>query len=303
MFIIFGVRYHADREAPVADQPDRAIGSLVDWRGVAGLGQGAASGTDVDCSVHHGEIFGVSPFAHEPPVELCRDVARRGNTVEGGGCQRAADRPGKVGRRCQYPAEGGGQQRCRYAVAAHIQQVKRECMLIDAQDVENVARHKLGRAEQPVKSYSAKLLYLLGNQASLYSGRRLKILFDDVVGFLELAVLLLQGALQGDDAGGGVDARFEFLLVKRFADKIVGSRLQAGYQVVGHVAGGKEYDVNVVRHVGRADAAAQADPVQFRHHPVGNDDVRTFGADQLPAVFAVSRTDSVVSPGGEETVQ
>ena len=95
-----------------------------------------------------------------------------------------------------------------------------------------------------------------------------------------------------DDALGGDQAHLEVAGVERLGEVVVGAGLDPDQGVLLLAIDGEEHEVHVRRVWSRADATAELRPFEAGHHPVADDDVRSFALEEVPGGEAI---------GGHET--
>ncbi len=183
--------------------------------------------------------------------------------------------------RRQQAADRSGEERCRHAVTADVQQVKPDVLLVEAEDIEHVAGQLLARLVQPFDIDSVRFRRLFRQKRLLKGGRGVEILAQAVIGasqFLiqrfQLLIVRIQLLLQRDDALADLNPGTEFAPVERLDDEIVGAGVEAVQHIGFFGSAGQEDGVDVVRVGLRAQAADDLDAFHFRHVPVENGQLR-----------------------------
>ncbi len=129
-------------------------------------------------------------------------------------------------------------------------------------------------------------------------------LVDLVQGLLQLADPLGQVVLERDHPVRHAEPRLQFAAVERLDEIVVGSAVEPGHEIFRPVLGGQQDEIRGFLPVQPADAAADFDAVDVRHHPVEDGDLRgVVPLENVPRRRAVDRDHDLVAPRRQQPRQ
>ncbi len=103
--------------------------------------------------------------------------------------------------------------------------------------------------------------------------------------------------LKVKDAAAGAQADAEFVVAERFGEVIVGAGIHGQDEILGFGAGGQKHDIGVGLAGGFADAAADFDSIQARHHPIEDCEAGgILGLENVPGRQAVADGNGGIAP-------
>ena len=179
-------------------------------------------------------------------------------------------------------------------MAADIYQVEVYKVRINLKDIENIAGDKRGRKKEPFEVQARQGDASVGQQGSLNLGCSFQVHFDGFIHvvqlpvfFIELTVDMNQLFLKIDHSCCGLQTDFQFSGVKRLGYEIIGSGLHAKDDVFLVILAGQQNDIDIAGKIRAANSAAEFQPLEARHQPVGENNVGLFCLNHVPPDFTI----------------